>query len=165
MWCPLLPTHSRKFFCKFCVTLCSMVGEIATTSSLVFCSKCTVVFGFFSYTLLLSYPQSKKSQALWSAILQVIQYSLFVRSPLLGTSRCGLALQSSQCETESSLTDTTEFGLQHQVPATSLTEMCEASQHTWLNLLLLPCLSRLQRNRGRSPQKCYTTPNSKLLRM
>jgi hypothetical protein len=31
--------------------------------------------------------------------------------------------------------------------------MCEASQCSGLNLLLLPSLPRLQRNRGRSPQK------------
>jgi hypothetical protein len=31
--------------------------------------------------------------------------------------------------------------------------MCEASQCRGLNLLLLTCLLRLQRNRGRSPQK------------
>jgi len=30
-WCPLLSTHSPKRFWKFCITLCSMLGEIAAT--------------------------------------------------------------------------------------------------------------------------------------
>ena len=59
-WRPLLSTHSRKRFWKFCFTRCSMLGEIAATSSLMFCFKSTVVLGFFSYTLLLIYPQRKK---------------------------------------------------------------------------------------------------------
>jgi len=67
-WCPL-STHSRKHFWKFCISHCSMVGKIAATSSLMFCFKSTVVLGFFSYTVLLSYPQSKKSQALRSSDL------------------------------------------------------------------------------------------------
>jgi hypothetical protein len=50
------------------------------------------------YTLLLRYPQKKKSQALRSGIFQAIQYSLFVRSRELATSRWGVTLQSSQCE-------------------------------------------------------------------
>jgi len=37
-----------------------MLGGIAATSSLMFCFKSTVVLGFFSYTLLLRYPQRKK---------------------------------------------------------------------------------------------------------
>ena len=48
-WRPL-STHSRKRFWKFCITRCSMLVETAATSSL----------GFFSYTLLLRYPQRKK---------------------------------------------------------------------------------------------------------
>jgi len=59
-WRPLLSTHSPKRFWKFCITRCSMVGEIAATSSLMFCFKSTVVLDFFSYTLLLRYPQRKK---------------------------------------------------------------------------------------------------------
>jgi hypothetical protein len=58
-WRHLL-THSRKRFWKFCITRCSMVGEIAATFFLMFYFKSTVVLGFFSYTLLLSYPQRKK---------------------------------------------------------------------------------------------------------
>jgi hypothetical protein len=46
-----------------------MVGEIAATSSLMFCFKSTVVLGYFSYTLLLRYPQGKKLQALRSGDL------------------------------------------------------------------------------------------------
>jgi len=41
----------------------SMVVQIAATSSLVFCFKSTIVPSFIFYTLLLSYPQSKKSRA------------------------------------------------------------------------------------------------------
>ena len=59
-WRPLLSTHSRKRFWKFCNTRCSMVGEIAANSSLMFCFKSTDVLGFFSYTLLLRYHQRKK---------------------------------------------------------------------------------------------------------
>ena len=46
-----------------------MVGEIAATSSLMLFFKSTVILDFFSYTLLLSYPQSKKSQTLRSGDL------------------------------------------------------------------------------------------------
>ena len=55
-WRLLLSTHSPKRSWKFCVTPCSMLAEIATTSSLMFCFKSTVVLGF----LLLRYPQRKK---------------------------------------------------------------------------------------------------------
>jgi len=55
-----LSTHSPKRFRKFCITRCSMLGEIAATSSLMFCFKSTVILGFFTYTLLLRYPQRKK---------------------------------------------------------------------------------------------------------
>jgi hypothetical protein len=60
---PLLSTHSCKRFWKFCITRCSMVGEIAATSSLMFCFKSNVVLGLFSYTLLFRDPQRQKSQA------------------------------------------------------------------------------------------------------
>jgi hypothetical protein len=56
---PLL-THSPKRFWKFCISRCSILGEIAAISSLMFCFKSKVVLGFFSYTLLLRYPQRKK---------------------------------------------------------------------------------------------------------
>jgi len=68
-------THSLKRLWNFCITRCSMVGEIAATSSQMFCFKSTVVLGFFSYTLLLRYPQRKKSQALRSADL--VGHSIF----------------------------------------------------------------------------------------
>jgi hypothetical protein len=58
-WRPLLSTHSPKRFWKFCITRCSTMGETASTYSLMFCFKPTVVLGFFSYTLLLRYPQRK----------------------------------------------------------------------------------------------------------
>jgi len=32
-WCSLLSTHSPNCFWKFCITRCSMLGEIAVTSS------------------------------------------------------------------------------------------------------------------------------------
>jgi hypothetical protein len=54
-WCHLLSTHSPKCFWKFCITHCSMLGEISATSSLMFCFK-SVVLGFSSYTLLLRCP-------------------------------------------------------------------------------------------------------------
>ena len=63
-WRPLLSTRFRMRFWKFCITRCSMVGEIAATSSLMFCFKSAVVLSFFSYTFLLRYPYRKKSQAL-----------------------------------------------------------------------------------------------------
>ena len=37
-----------------------MLGEIVAPSSLMFCFKSTVVLGFFSYTLLLRYPQEEE---------------------------------------------------------------------------------------------------------
>ena len=45
-WRPL-STHSPKRFWQFCITRCSMLGEIAATSSLMFCFKSTFAFGFF----------------------------------------------------------------------------------------------------------------------
>jgi hypothetical protein len=43
-----------------------MVGGIAATSSLMFCFKSFVVLGFFSYTLLLRYPQRiSQAQTVW----------------------------------------------------------------------------------------------------
>jgi len=59
-WRPLLSTHSRKRFWKFWITRCSTVA----TASLMFCFKSTVVSGFFPCTLLLRYPQRKKSHVL-----------------------------------------------------------------------------------------------------
>jgi hypothetical protein len=56
-WLPL-STHSPKRLC--CFTHCRMLGEIAAAPSLMLCFKSTVVLGFFSYTLLLRYPQRKK---------------------------------------------------------------------------------------------------------
>jgi hypothetical protein len=46
-WRPLFSTHSRKRFWKFSITRCSMLGENAATSSLMFCFKSTVVLGLF----------------------------------------------------------------------------------------------------------------------
>jgi len=46
-WRPLLSTHSPKRFWMFCITRCSTLGEIAATSSLMFCFKSAVVLGFF----------------------------------------------------------------------------------------------------------------------
>ena len=42
-----LSAHSPKRFWKFCITRCSMVGEIAATSSLMYCFKSAVALGFF----------------------------------------------------------------------------------------------------------------------
>ena len=50
----LLSTHSPKRFWKFCITRCSMLGEIAGTSSLMFCFKSNVVLGFVHLTLEIS---------------------------------------------------------------------------------------------------------------
>jgi hypothetical protein len=61
-----------------------MVGETAATSSLMFCFKSSVVLGYFSYTLLLRYPQRKKSQALRSGDLAA--HSIF---PLREITRAG----------------------------------------------------------------------------
>jgi len=59
-WRLLLSTHSPKHFRKYWITRCSMLGEIASPSSLMFCFKSTIFLDFFSYTLLLRYPQRKK---------------------------------------------------------------------------------------------------------
>jgi hypothetical protein len=47
----LLSTHSPKRFWKFCITRCSMLGEIASNSSLMFCFKSNVVLGFVYITI------------------------------------------------------------------------------------------------------------------
>ena len=41
-----MSTHSPKRFWKLCITCCSMLGEIAAISSLMFCFKSTVVLLF-----------------------------------------------------------------------------------------------------------------------
>jgi hypothetical protein len=152
MWCPL-SKHSRKRFWNFCITCCSMVGEIAATSSLMLCFKSTVVLGFFSYTLLLSYLQSKKSQTLRSGDLA--GPSIF---PLRESRRAGNISLRTRIAVLAVWTDAPScwnqnVWFQHQVSATPGPEMCKVSQCSRLNLLLLTCLPRLQSNRGRSPQK------------
>jgi hypothetical protein len=54
--------HSLKRFWKFWITRCSMVGEIAATSSMMFCFKSTLVLGFFLYfrTLVLEISSEEK---------------------------------------------------------------------------------------------------------
>ena len=59
-----LLTHSRKRFWKFCITRCSIVGEIAATSSMMFCFKFTVVLGFFSYFLTLVLEKCSEEEVL-----------------------------------------------------------------------------------------------------
>ena len=59
-WRPFLSTYFPKRFWKLCITQCSMLGKIAAASSLMICFKSIVVVGFFSYTLLLRYPQKEK---------------------------------------------------------------------------------------------------------
>jgi len=76
--------HSRKCFWKFRIIRCSMVGEIVATLSLMFCFKSTIALGFFSYTLILRYPQ-RKSQALRSGDLA--DHSIF---PLREIIRAGI---------------------------------------------------------------------------
>jgi hypothetical protein len=132
---------------------CSMVGETAATSSLMFCFKATIVLGFFSYTCSWDIPRGRSYRHWDRAILQAIPYSLFVRSQELGTSRWGLTLQSLLCKPLPLLAEARESEFINQVSATMVPEMCEASHCSRLNLLLLPCLSCLQRTRGWSPQK------------
>ena len=64
-WRPF-STYSTKRFWKFCFTRCSMLGEIAATSSLMYCFKSTIVLGIFSYTLLL---RSSEEEVLWLGTL------------------------------------------------------------------------------------------------
>ena len=87
-WHPLLSTHCRKCFWNFCITSCSMLGEINATSSVVICFKSTVVLRSFSYNLLFRYAQRHWDRV----ILQAIHNSFFVRSRELGTSHRGLAV-------------------------------------------------------------------------
>lgn len=49
---------------KLWITPYRMMGETGATSSLILSFKSSIVLGRFSYTLLLIYPQRKKSQAL-----------------------------------------------------------------------------------------------------
>ena len=102
--CRPLSTHSRKFCWKFCIIRYRMVGETEATSSLMLCFKSTVILGFFSYTLLLRYPQ-KKSQALRSGdfaghsvfLLREISRAgnilLRTRIVILSVSRCPVLLK------------------------------------------------------------------------
>jgi len=96
-WHPL-SKHSPKRFWKFCITRCSMLGEIAYTSSLMFCSKSTIVLGFFSYTLLLRYPQRNRycylGHSFWwilkcrQNILWVKRESLFLKYVSTAKAQC-----------------------------------------------------------------------------
>ena len=130
------------------------------------CSVSSPQLSLISFRTPCSWDIPRRSRRRWDrAILQATQYSLFVRLRELGTSLWRLALQSSQCVLLPRLVETRDSGFQHQVSAIPVQEMCEASEYSGLNLLLLPYLPRLQRNRGRSPQKYYTTPKNNLLRM
>jgi hypothetical protein len=62
------------------------VEEIDANSSLMFCVKSTVLLGFFTNNLLLSYPQRKKSQALRTGDLAGHSIFPFFRSREQGTS-------------------------------------------------------------------------------
>jgi hypothetical protein len=75
-------------FWEFYITRCSMVGEIAVTSFLMFCFKSTVVLGFFSYTLLLKYPQRKKLQAL--RLGDLAWHSIFPLCEIMGAGNISL---------------------------------------------------------------------------
>jgi hypothetical protein len=97
--------------------------------------------------------------------LQAIQYSLFVGSRDLGTSRRGLTLQSSQCKLLPCLAEARESGFQHQLSATLVPELCEVSQCSGLNLLLLHCCLIFKEIGPDHPKRCYTTQNNNLLRM
>jgi hypothetical protein len=147
--CHLLSTSFRNHFCKFCITCCCMVGEIVASLSLMFRFKSIVVLGLFSYTLLLRYPHRKTLYALRSGDLTGHLREI----KRLGTSCGRLTLQSSHCEPLPCLAENRESGFQHQVSASSVLTMYEASRCSRLNLQLLPCLLRLQRNMGRSPPK------------
>jgi len=103
-----LSAYSPKRFWKFCITRCSMVGEIAVTSSLMFCFKSTVVHGFFSYTLLLRYPQRKKYcdyghwfwwiLKCWRNINWVKTESLFLKYVSTAKTRCSTDQRSMATE-------------------------------------------------------------------
>jgi hypothetical protein len=94
----VLSKFFRKYFLKFYTTRCSIVGEIAPNSYLMFCFKSTVLLGFFRNNLLLSYPQRMKSQALRTGDL--VERSIFPLREITrdGNIFWGLTLQSSQCE-------------------------------------------------------------------
>jgi hypothetical protein len=107
-WRPLLSTYFRKRLWKFCIIRCNMLGEIAATSSLMFCFKSTVVLGFFSYTLLLRYPQRKKycdkgHSFRWILkcrrnILRVKTESLFLKYVSTAKARCSTDQRSMATE-------------------------------------------------------------------
>jgi len=106
-WRPL-STHSPKRFWKFCIIRCSMLGEIAATSSLMISFKSTVVLGFFSYTLLLRYPQRKKYcdyghsfwwiLNCWRNIIWVKTESLFLKYVSTAKARCSTDQRSMATE-------------------------------------------------------------------
>jgi hypothetical protein len=152
-WRPLLSTHSRNRFWKFCITRCSMTGEIAATSCLIFSFKSSDILGPFYSPCSWDVPTGWSRRRSDLAILQVIQFSLFVKTREVGTSRWGLALHSLQCEPLPRLAEERKSRFQHRVSATPVPEMCEASRCSGLNLLLLPSLPRLQSSRDWSAQK------------
>ena len=140
-------------------------GEIAATSSLMFCFKSTVVLGFFRTRCSWAIPRVRNRRRWDRAILQAIQYSFLVRSSELGTSRWGPAVQSSHCEPLPRLDETREYVFQHQVSATPVPEMCEASQCSGLIYCCYPACLVFKEIGADHPKRCYTTPNNNLLRM
>ena len=79
-WRPLLSTHSPKRFWKFCITRCSMLGEIAATSSLLFCFKSTVVLWFLFVHLALEI--SSEEELLWLGTLVPMNIEVPTKYPL-----------------------------------------------------------------------------------
>ena len=129
---------------------CRMVGEIPATSSLMFCFKITVVLDFFSYILLLSQLSLEEE-------VTCVEIGRSCRPFNIPSSWDHASwehpVQDSQCEPLPLLAESRESGFQQQDSTNPVPEMCEASQCSGQNLLLLPCMPCLQRNRGQSPHK------------
>ena len=163
-WCPLLSTHSQKRFWMFCITCYSMVGQIAATSSLMFCFKSTIVSGFFLYTLLLSYPQSKKSQALRSDNLA--GHSVFPLREIMWagniSSRTRIAVRAVWAVALSCWNQRVWFS----TPSLQL-RFQKCAKHLivagWVYCCCPACLV-FKEIGANHPKRCYTTPNNNLLR-
>jgi len=131
------------------------------------CSVSSLVLYLFSFRTPCSWalPIGRSCRRWDRAILQAIQYSLFVRSRELGNlvedlhcnphsvSRCPILLKL-----ESLVFNTKSLQLQFQKCAKHL------SVAGWIYCYCPTCLV-FKEIRADHPQKCYTTPNNTLLRM
>ena len=148
----LLSKISHKPFWKFCIILCRILAEFAATSSVMFSFKSSAFPFRFSYSLLLRYPQRKKSQAMKSCDLA--GHSIFPVSEVMRAGTTSLRTYTAFPAVWVSApillrANSPDFSMKSTLPVPGI---CEASRCSMLNLLSLPCLRRRQRNKDWSTQ-------------